>query len=240
MVATPDSSAVAADGYVDPAKWFGRYCDPTLSEIELQALEWLDGFYELEHLLATRRWAVRLRPHASLELKLAALVHDAERHFPGGPTSTPVRFDDPSYLFAHSIRAAEFVDAFLEGLGTVDDDFRYRVRSLVLRHEVGGGVEADVLQAADSLSFLETLGWITVQWVQSGRYTMEKAKGKLAYMLERMRPTEAHEFGLPMYELAVRDLERAERVVLDGRLQIASDFRLLLGMVPASRTGGDG
>ncbi|MCW2576696.1 MAG: hypothetical protein JWR66_2726, partial [Modestobacter sp.] len=35
-------------------------------------------------------------------------MHDAERHFPGGPSGTPdAPFDDPDYLFAHSIRSAD-------------------------------------------------------------------------------------------------------------------------------------
>jgi hypothetical protein len=230
MVSQPSSGLGAANGQVDPANWLGRYRDPSLTALELQALEWLDGFYELEHLLATRKWAIKLRPHASLELRLAALVHDAERHFPGGPTNTPPRFDDPSYLFAHSIRSGEVVDSFLVGAEGVDDEFRYRVRCLVLRHEVGGDVEADILQAADSLSFLETLPWLTVQWVRTGRYAAEMAKGKHSYMLKRMRPPEALAFGLPLYEEAIGALDNPDGICLDGRLEIASDYRLLLGM----------
>jgi hypothetical protein len=217
------------DGRVEPSEVFGRYRDATFTDLELEALEWLEGFYELEHLLATRLWAIRLRPNASAELRLAALVHDCERHFPGGPTNTPARFDDPGYLFAHSIRSGEFIERFLEGQSGVDEDFRYRVKSLVTLHEVGGDVEADVLQAADSLSFLETLRWLTVQWVQSGRYDRERAKEKHRYMLKRMRPPEALAFGLPFYELAMRDLDNAESIDITGRLEIASDYRLLIG-----------
>lgn len=240
MATTRESERPSPNGRVDASDWFGRYRDPTFSELELKALQWLEGFYELEHLLATRMWAIRLRKDASPELRLAALVHDAERHFPGGPTSTPAHFDDPSYLFAHSIRSAEFVDGWLADEGTAGDEFRYRVRSLVLRHEVGGGVEADVLQAADSLSFLETLRWLTVQWVQSGRYSAEEAKAKHRYMLERMRPPEALQLGLPLYERAIRDVENAAGISVSGRLEIASDFRLLLGMaVSHDGTGGD-
>lgn len=214
----------------DAPSWFGRYRDPSMTALEFKALEWLDGFYELEHLLATRLWAIKLRPQASPELRLAALVHDAERYFPGGPTNTPSRFDDPSYLFAHSIRSAEFVDSFLAETPGVDDEFRYQVRCLVLRHEVGGGTEADVLQAADSLSFLETLPWLTAEWVQTGRYPVNMAMAKHHYMLTRMRQPEALEYGLPLYEQAVSQLRNAAAVQLDDRRQIASDFRLLLGL----------
>ena len=121
-------------------------------------------------------------------------------------------------------------NSFLAGAQGLDDEFRYRVRCLVLRHEVGGGTEADVLQAADSLSFLETLPWLTVEWVQTGRYSAESAVAKHHYMLTRMRQPEAIEHGLPLYEQAVSQLRNAAAVPLDGRRQIASDFRLLLGL----------
>jgi hypothetical protein len=233
LVSDSPAQSGVSDGRPNPADWFGSYRDPSLTELELKALDWLDGFYETEHLLAARKWAIRLRPHASAELRLAALVHDAERYFPGGPTNTPRYFDEPGYLFTHSMRCAEFVDSFLasvDGVDGVDEDFRYRVRSLVTRHEVGGGTEADILQAADSLSFLETLSWLAVDWVQNGRYTAEKAKDKHSYMLKRMRPPEAFALGLPLYELAIRDLEHAGEICLDGRRHIASDYRLLLGL----------
>ncbi len=226
----PGGLADEHDNRADRSSWFGRYSDPSMTPLEFKALEWLDGFYELEHLLATRQWAMKLRPQASAELRLAALVHDAERYFPGGPTNTPSRFDDPSYLFAHSIRSAECVDSFLAGMPDLDDEFRYQVRCLVLRHEVGGGTEADILQAADSLSFLETLPWLTVEWVQIGRYPVDMAVAKHHYMLTRMRQPEALEYGLPLYEQAVSQLKNAAAVPVDGRRQIASDFRLLLGL----------
>jgi hypothetical protein len=205
-----------------------------MTGLEIQAAQWLDGFYELEHLLATRRWVLRLRPHASAELRLAALVHDAERHFPGGPTGTPQGgFDDPDYLFAHSIRSADVVEKWLrERAGVMDEKFIHRVRALVLRHEVGGGVEADVLQAADSLSFLETLDWLTVDWVRNGRYTKEEANQKLRWMLERIRPPEAGALGIPYYERAARDLDRAGQPDSSTarRRQTAGDLHFLCGL----------
>ena len=77
-------------------------------------MQWLDGFYQLEHLIATRMWAIKICPEASPEVQFAALVHDAERFFPGGPSSTPSNgFDDPDYLFAHSTRSADIVEEWL-------------------------------------------------------------------------------------------------------------------------------
>lgn len=216
----------------------GRYADPTFSQLELAAIEWLDGFYSLEHLLCTRAWAMNLRVDASAELKFAALVHDAERFFPGGPTSTPTNgFDDPDYLFAHSVRSADIVETWLRAQSpTPDEDFIRQVRALVLRHEVGGGWEADILQAADSLSFLETFDWLTVDWVRTGRYTIDQAREKLDWSVERIRPPVAVGPALSLYHPAVQALESAHETTFDfeQRRKTAGDRRLLLGLVPSA------
>jgi hypothetical protein len=206
----------------------GRYADPSLTDLEREAARWLDGFYELEHLLATRQWVLRLRPHATAELRFAALVHDAERFFPGGPGGTPRGFDDPDYLFAHSIRSADVVEKWLRER-VADEEFIRTVRALVLRHEVGGGTEADVLQAADSLSFLDTLDWLAAEWVATGRYTAGEARQKLRWMLERIRPPEAAALALPYYERAARDLDRGDPPD-PRRRQTAGDLHFLCGL----------
>jgi len=219
---------------IDPA---GRYSDPTFTELELAALEWLDGFYQLEHLLATRAWTIALCGQPSAALKFAALVHDAERYFPGGPTSTPGNgFDDPDYLFAHSMRSADIVEAWMrEQRPRLDESLIGRVRALILRHEIGGGSEADILQAADSLSFLETLDWLTVEWVRNGHYTVERAREKLRWCVERMRPPAAMPHALPLYEQAVALLHNAENADIDlkQRRWIAGSLDTLLGRAQA-------
>lgn len=211
----------------------GRYADPTLTPLELSAAGWLNGFYQLEHLLCTRAWAVKLWPGASPELKFAAMTHDAERFFPGGPTSTPTNgFDNPDYLFAHSIRSADFVEAWLRKQEpTPDSAFISRVRALVLRHEIGGNEEEDQLQAVDSLSFLESMDWLVVDWIRAGRYTAAKARDKLDWMVERIRPSAALRAALPLYAAALRRLDAAESEPMDLRQRrvIAGDASLLLG-----------
>ncbi|CAN7781865.1 hypothetical protein LJR034_008313 [Caballeronia sp. LjRoot34] len=212
----------------------GRYADPTLSELELAATVWLDGFYQLEHLFNTRAWVIDLSlGAASPELRFAALTHDAERFFPGGPTDTPENgFDNPDYLFAHSTRSANIVEEWLrQQQPAVDDGFIKRVRALILRHEIGGGPEADILQAADSLSFLEIFDWLTVDWVRRGVYSRERAREKLRWSLERIRPPLAVKMALPLYESAVKTLESANEVDIDlkWRRKVASDRRFQLG-----------
>ena len=98
-----------------------------------------------------------LEPDAGEALRLAALTHDMERHFPGGPQQDPTTTppDDPAYRTA-STRSARprIVGEWLRGAGA-DEELVEEVEALVLLHEVGGDRRADLLQAADSLSFLE-------------------------------------------------------------------------------------
>src|SRR5438445_442821 len=83
--------------------------------LEQRALEWIDPYWNAEHLVRTRDWARELEPGAGEALLLAALTHDMERHFPGGPhldvaTQPP---DDRAYREAHSERSARIVSEWL-------------------------------------------------------------------------------------------------------------------------------
>lgn len=229
-----DQSLEALEPKALEARYTGRYADPGFSALELAAIDWLDGFYQLEHLLSTRAWTVRLVPTASAELKFAALVHDAERFFPGGPSGTPdTAFDDPDYLFAHSIRSGDIVEAWLGTQPDVPEAFIRRVRQLVLRHEVGGNMEEDILQAADSLSWFDTLDWLAYEWSSSGKLSHQKVCDKLDWMLTRIRPAVAMENALGIYRQAIASLEGRNdvaRMNLQERRRIAGSKKILLGL----------
>lgn len=212
----------------------GRYADPNFTALELEATRWLDGFYQLEHLFNTRYWVLALTDGAASEaLRLAAITHDAERFFPGGPSGTPnAGFDDPDYLFAHSIRSADIIEKWLrEQQPAGGDPFIRQVRRLVLRHEIGGGDEADLLSAADGLSFLEIFDWLTVDWVRKGIFTPEQAREKLRWSIERIRPPRAIQLALPLYERAIETLAAWETPGIDlaWRRQVAGDRSYQLG-----------
>lgn len=213
----------------------GRFADASLSALEDAATQWFDGFYQLEHMLAAREWAIRLSGAASPELRFAALVHDAERFFPGGPSSMPQSgFDDPDYLFAHSTRSADIVDQWLDERDEpVAMDFRRRVRALVLRHEIGGNTEEDILQAADSLAFLSTFDWLVVGWVRDGHYSIDGAREKLDWMLGRIRVQAALRYALPFYVAIVSALDN-DVAEIDGEIAsrrvLAGNRSFLLGL----------
>jgi hypothetical protein len=185
---------------------------PDPSQLELRAAEWIAPYSQAEHLVRARDWVVALDPGASPALRLAALTHDIERYFPeGSPHHDHAAddWDDPDYLFAHSIRSADIVQTWLaDGGAQPDAAFVAEVRKLILLHELGGYPDADLIQAADSLSWLETLQDLAVGWVENGRCSAEKAEAKLVYMRERIRVPRARELAQPLFDEAVARLPR--------------------------------
>ena len=180
-----------------------------MTTLEELAREWIAPYWNAEHLVNTREWVVALEPDASEALRIAALVHDCERMFPGGPRVEPtLPHDDEDYLREHSERSAHFAAEWLRDTGA-DAAFIASVGELVRLHEVGGSPEADVLQAADSVSFLDVNGWVVVDWVDAGRATLAQSRAKLDYMLERIRIERARALALPLHERAVAHLEAA-------------------------------
>jgi hypothetical protein len=170
---------------------------------------WIADYRNAEHLYRTLDWVLELEPNASEALRLAALTHDIERHFPGGPRADPDRggWDDAGYLSAHGDRSADFVAQWLASRGA-DEGLVSSTLELVRAHERGGTRDADVLQGADSLSFLEVNGPLVDEWIASGRSTPEQAREKLDWMFARIRDRRARELAEPLYRRALRRLER--------------------------------
>ncbi len=152
------------------------------------ARAWIDPYWNAEHLRRTLDWLLVLAPDAGEALRLAALTHDMERHFPGGPTQdlTLPAGDDLAYRDAHSRRSAEIVGAWLLEQGAVDT-LRTEVERLILLHETGGCADADLLQAADSISFLEINVDVPYTWYREGRCDLERARAQHRWMFDRIR-----------------------------------------------------
>jgi hypothetical protein len=198
-------------GRTPVAGWAAPEIAPA-TDVERAAQEWIASYDQAWHLLRTRDWVVHLCPDASLELRLAALVHDVERMFPCGPRldlDTQV-WDDPWYLFAHSTRSAEFVDGWLRERSDITAAQRHEVCRLVALHEVGGLRGGDDLQAADSLSFLETLADPAV-WIVSGAASADRAEAKFRYSADRIRVAAAHEPAARLLAAALNGLPDKER-----------------------------
>ena len=102
--------------------------------------------------------------------QIAAVTHDIERAFPD-PDATwdsARDWDSPDYNRWHQDRCADLVAAWLREQGAAGGARGAHVEALVRVHEDGGWPEADVLQAADSLSFLETMVPARAGWAGRG------------------------------------------------------------------------
>jgi hypothetical protein len=178
--------------------------------LERAALEWIAPYWNAEHLVRTRDWLLALSPDAGPGLRLAALTHDIERHFPGGPAPDPA---DPGYARRHAERSALIVRDWLEGR-RAPDGLVGEVARLVAAHEVGGWPDADLLQAADSLSFLEVNAARPAAWVREGRCDEETARRKLRDMHARIALPAARPHADALLARALRRLD-AELAAVD-------------------------
>jgi hypothetical protein len=185
---------------------------PPDTVIESRALAWIAPYSQALHLERARDWLVYLDPTASLEMRLAVVTHDIERMFPGGPVfdKRRGRWDDPHYLYAHASRSADLVGRWLlEQGGAVDGLSVSEVDRLVTLHEFGGLDGADLVQAADSLSFLETLQDTVSGWVLGGECDVSQARAKYAYTADRIRVAEARRLAEPLLAGALTALDEA-------------------------------
>jgi hypothetical protein len=170
---------------------------------------WIAPYWNANHLERTRYWLLELEPAASAGLQLAALTHDMERHFPGGPEFDPGTMPPhhEGYSRAHCERSARIVGEWLR-CGGIDGDLVDEVERLILLHETGGDPEADLVQAADSISFLETNAELVVGWYTTGRCGPERAKAQHRHMFERIQVARARELARPFYERALELIDR--------------------------------
>ena len=176
---------------------------PVATEIERRVLQWIAPYNQARHLVRARDWLVYLDQSAPLEARLAVVTHDIERMFPNGPTidKATCRWDDPHYLYAHASRSAEVVGVWLHSQdGAKEEVSLSEVQRLITLHEFGGIDGADYVQAADSLSFIETLQEVVRDWVVRGECGAGQARAKYSYMAERIRVPEARRLAAPLLE----------------------------------------
>jgi len=182
-----------------------------VSDLVSAAQVWIAPYWNAEHLRRTLDWLLVLDPNASEASRLAALTHDMERSVPGGREFDPgtMAAYDEAYRKEHSERSARIVG---EWLVTQDagDELVARVRRLVELHEIGGTPEADLVQAADSLSFLETNAGLVRGWVDNGRCSLDRARQQHERMLERIQVPRAAELARPLYRRALAILDGSE------------------------------
>jgi len=119
-------------------------------------------------------------------LIIAAFAHDIERGYDQDHCLTWAMYlgDYEAYKRTHAWRSAAVITKILKDHGA-SDDLVEKVRDIVRRHEDGGTPEADIICAADSLSFMKD---ILKEYVTENSY--EQTMMKLNWMFDRI-PFEA-------------------------------------------------
>lgn len=179
--------------------------------------ERIDPYYDREHLTRAADWMLTIAPDAPEYLVLAALTHDLERSVPGGPAldMSTDPWDSVEYNEAHCGRSADLVPGILAEHGASSETGE-AVRQPIREHEFGGGPEGDLMQAADSLSFLETNGKLCSRWVLQGACDYEKSREKLRWMRDRIRLEKAWSMAAVLHDLAVGEMDRTLELEAEG------------------------
>jgi hypothetical protein len=176
-----------------------------LSVVE-RARAWVVAVHpHARHLERTLDWVLVLEPGADEALQVAAVAHDIERAFPPPEGEQPAGAEDPAnaaeYNAWHQERSARLLGDWLREQDA-PAALSARACALVRVHEDGGWPEADLLQAADSLSFLEVQADLFARLLGEGRITRRAAEEKVQLMYDRMRVPQALELGGPLLERA--------------------------------------
>jgi hypothetical protein len=170
-----------------------------------RARAWVEEVHpHARHLLRTEDWLLELDPGAGEALRLAAVLHDIERAFPDPAAGWESSRDwsSPEYNRWHQDRCADIASAWLREQGG-PEALAAEIDRLVRVHEQGGWEEADLLQAADSLSFLETMVFVVQRWPR------ENAEAKLRNSADRIAPglDRARALGAPLLADALAALQ---------------------------------
>ena len=175
---------------------------------------WIAPYWNADHLRRTVHWLRVLAPDASPALLLAALTHDIERLFPAPDAPA---FDarlgpaDPDYVRRHSERSVRIVGDWLREQGA-DQPLIANTTALIAVHEDGGWPEADLLQAADSLSFLETNVDRFIARIPTRQNGLGPAevRAHVRHTLDRIRVPAARDLARPHYDAAIAKLDAYE------------------------------
>ncbi len=162
--------------------------------------------YNSYHLIDSLAWLDRLAPAATLAMRLATLTHDMERAFPGPDQPVARSFVDMEYYAAHSARSARIVGAWLRENGA-DEPLAAEVERLVVAHEIGGWPEANLVQAADSVSFLAVNVELFLNMVRSGKRSAAEVREKFDYSYDRIQVPEARRLAAPLHASALARLQ---------------------------------
>src|SRR4029079_5866251 len=123
---------------------------------------------------------------------------------------------DPEYERLHSLRSARIVGAWLREHHASEAVVEH-VEALIVAHEFGGCPEPDLVQAVDSLSFLETNIDLFLGFVRSGKHPAHEVRKKFNSMFGRIQIPRLKDMARPLVDRALQQLDAVEREVQDMR-----------------------
>ncbi len=162
----------------------------------------------IKHFERTVYWFEKFSPIWSEAHQIAAYSHDIERANRGKEEKYLKSYTEVDDFKHHQERGAEIMDKFLYDNGA-DEAVISKVRHLISKHEVGGDTEQDALMDADSVSFFETNAEMFVK-NKAPIEGYEKVKGKLDWMFDRIKSSEAKECAHNNYARWVTELEKCK------------------------------
>lgn len=187
-----------------------------MSDLFNKATQWViaNNPRHTRHLVQSEYWLRQFAPDVPLSVRIATLTHDMERAFPGDDSpdmSRMVRPTDTLYNIAHGRRSARFVSAWLKEQGA-DEAFVDIVSDLIVVHEYGGWPEADLVQAADSVSFLEVNTQLFIDWIATAKHGWgyERTMTKFNWMYDRITIPAAKKLAKPFFVDAIAQIEAAK------------------------------
>ena len=163
-----------------------------------------------EHLVRTLDWLDALAPGARRGAApgRAPARHRARLPRPGVALRLRRDWAFEVYVDYHQGRCARLLTRWLAEHGAEPALIADAV-AIVAVHERGGWPDADLVQAADSLSFIETLSPLVLRWIAEGTTSRESGLEKMRAMWDRIQVAEAREQGRELYERVMRELEQA-------------------------------
>ncbi len=168
-----------------------------------------DNAAQMLHFDRTVYWLTQLRPDADEALLIAGIAHDIERAFRPAERDfekTSKSFKGEEHLDYHQREGARLTADYLMKIGA-DEKLIARVKHLIVRHEVGGDDDQNLLMDADSISFVENNAQIFLRKITV--FGPEKIKEKFDWMYHRISSEKARTLAKPFYEKMIHELEVA-------------------------------
>ncbi len=162
----------------------------------------------VEHFERTVYWVQQLKPDADEAILIAAYAHDIARAFRSTNSEQTFQtreLNDPEILEEHQKEGAKIMTEFLEKEEFENDKIK-RIANMILKHEVGGDEESDLIKDADSISYLEINAPKHAKKlvVPLGK---DKVERKICWMFERISSEKAKQIAEQFYKNAMVILE---------------------------------